>query len=137
MNIKRKIKNKIDVEDININISKYEDYTSSIAKKLKHNNMIENEEMTYIKFNIKATRNIAEVRICSFSNNIQYIQSVEVNDDYRGKGIGSILFKYMINDLIPSNKNTIYIKPTNKAMKFICKKNNFSKCEKISSWYEL
>lgn len=137
MNIKRKIEDRIDVEDVDINIDRYENYTSSIAEKLKNNDIIENEEMTYIKFNIEAVKNIAEVRICSFSNNIQYIQSVEVNNDYRGKGIGSILFKYIINDLIPRNKNTIYIKPTNKAMKFICKKNNFSKCERISSWYKL
>jgi GNAT superfamily N-acetyltransferase len=137
MNIKKEITDKIDINNINIDINKYENNTSSIGKKLKRNKIIEDEKMIYIKFEVKSTRDIAEVRICSFSSNVQYIQLVKVDDSYRGKGIGSILFKYIIDDLIPHNENTIYIKPTNKAMKLICRKNNFSESKEIPSWYKL
>lgn len=138
MDIVSRVSNNLnDNDEVEINIEKYEYNSSSIGKKLRDNDLITNVYMDYLQIKIESDETVAEARICQFEKNYNYIQSVEVKEKFRGNGIGKILFKHIIYDLIPEDKNTIYIKPTNEIMKYICKRQGFSKSDEISSWYEL
>ena len=135
MDTKEKIQNKLEVTSFSATVIELGQYSSSVIKKMQKNNIVVESSMDYqkIQFNTKLS-NISEVRVYS-SENICYIQSFEIEQPYQNDGLGTLIFQYLITEIIPRSNNTIYINPTEKPMKIICKKFNFSKSEKINGWY--
>lgn len=123
------------IDNIAINKNTYEYKNSTIGKKLKSYNIIENIDMKYMDIKVKKDNtHISTCRVCKFNNNVNYIQSIEVFEDFQGNGIGSDIFKHIIYNIL-SIESKIYINPTNKIMKIICKKHNFKPINKPEGWF--
>lgn len=134
MEVKEKIQQKLNSE-FSKSVTELGTYSSSISTKLQDNNIITESSMNYKKIQFKSdSESISEVRIFTV-NNICYLQSFEIKQPYQNEGLGKLIFQYVITEIAPQTKYTIYINPTNKPMKRICKKYNFSKSKKIANWY--
>ena len=123
-------------EEIDINIGEFIFEKSGPAEKLYKYSIVNNTRTKYIivTFSLEEMT-IAECRLCIISDDTGYIQSVEVDKQFRGNHIGTKITQYSIKKL-SQKVNTIYIYPTNRIMKRICKnKYNFKPIEKPDGWY--
>lgn len=110
------------------------EYVSSIGEPLKENSLIDDCTMKYVTLTLSAEEQIAEARVCLFENNVSYIQLLKVKEKYQNNKIGTVFFKYLIDKELSEYNDKIFIKPTTKPMKIICKKHEFS-ASVIDSWY--
>lgn len=131
------IKNKTNINNIFVGKSTYNYETSNPAEDLLGCNIVKNTNTKYTILKLKDeddNKLIAECRFCIISDNIGYIHSIEVDKDIQNNKIGTSIIKYIIKNI---SSNKIYIYPTNKVIKHICRKCKFKPVNKPENWYYL
>ena len=129
-NISKLIESDVNIESRNISYD-----TSMPAEKLRTYNLVNSTTTEYKILKISSEKDfVAEFRLCIISSDVGYIQSIRVEDSFQGRSIGSEIMNYILN-LLTGVVDVVYIYPTNKPMKIICKKYGFNTVDNPEGWY--